>query len=286
MSVASTALSETTVPKGEEQGWHAQLQLGFKKTPIKTVLNKRRRQGPLSVQRAFYPEDDVCHIYLLHPPGGVVGGDRLDINIDLDTGSHALLTTPGATKFYRSAGQTAVQQQVFHVRDDAVLEWLPQENIFFPGSKVKNGLQLHLEGNAKAAVWEIQCFGRPVINEIFDAGSLDSHWQIFRDNKPLLIERLRVDKDRLKFSAQLNSHAVTGNFVITDVDKQLLEKLREKTFSNLKESLAITLIDDLLIVRYLGDSTEKARRYFADVWSEVREPVLGRKAVVPRIWNT
>ncbi len=286
MSVASTALSETDVSKNQGQGWHAQLELGFKKTPIKTVLNKRRRQGPLSVQRAFYPEDDVCHIYLLHPPGGVVGGDRLDIKLDLNTDSHALLTTPGATKFYRSAGQTAVQQQVFHVRDDAVLEWLPQENIFFPGSQVKNSLQLYLEGSAKAAVWEIQCFGRPVINEVFDTGSLDSHWQVFRDDKPLLIERLRVDKERQKFSAQLNSHAVTGSFIVTGVDKQLLEELRGETFSNKQESLAITLIEDLLIVRYLGDSTENARRCFSNIWSRVRELVLGRKAIVPRIWNT
>lgn len=286
MLVTDTAVSEAFLSDVECQGWHAQLELGFRKTPVKTILYKRRRQGPLSVQRAFYPENDVCHVYLLHPPGGVVGGDKLDVRLELETGAHALVTTPGATKFYRSASETATQAQLFQVADSAVLEWLPQENIFFPGCQVKNSLNLQLEGNARAAVWEIQCFGRPVIDEAFDTGALDSHWQIYRDNKPLLIERLRVDKNRLKFSAQLNHHAVTGSFIITNVDKSLMNALREKIFSNNVESLALTLIDDLLIVRYLGGSTENAKRYFLQVWFEVRESALGRKAIIPRIWNT
>lgn len=286
MTTNCTAASDNLTHEVKQQGWHAQLDLGFKKTPVKTVLNKRSRKGPLSVQRAFYPEQDVCHVYILHPPGGVVGGDRLEISLDLDCGSHALLTTPGASKFYRSAGDHAVLKQVFHVRNNAVLEWLPQENIFFPGSHVINQLQIHLEGNARTAAWEIQCLGRPVINEAFETGFLDSHWKIFRDNRPLLIERLRVDNRRLRFRSHLNNHAVTGSFIITGIDKQLLDRLRAKTVSNNDESLAMTLIEDLLLVRYLGDSTENARRYFSDIWSNMREPAFGRKALTPRIWNT
>jgi urease accessory protein len=280
VSLNSSALSD------EPQGWQARLELGFRHTPLRTLLHRRRRLGPLSVQRAFYPEGDVCHVYLLHPPGGVVGGDRLDIDLHLEDDTHVFVTTPGATKFYRSAGQTAEQQQVFHVGDNAVLEWLPQENIFFPGAQVKNNLLLHLHGNAKAALWEIQCFGRPVNNEVFDSGSLDSHWQIFRDGKPLLLERLRVDKDRLKFSSQMNRHAVTGTFIVSGVAQSLLDSLRQMTFSSQAEALALTLIDDLLVVRYLGDSTENARRGFSAIWNRLREPVLGRQALVPRIWNT
>ncbi|MEW8499294.1 MAG: urease accessory protein UreD, partial [Candidatus Thiodiazotropha taylori] len=85
-------------------GWHAQLKLGFRKTVNRTILSERFRQCPLSVQRALYPEADLCHIYLLHPPGGVVGGDRLDIQVDVTPQANALITTPGAAKFYRSLG--------------------------------------------------------------------------------------------------------------------------------------------------------------------------------------
>ena len=276
----------TASKKEAQKGWHAELELGFEKRPARTVLSRRRRKGPLSVQRAFYPEDDVCHVYLLHPPGGVVGGDRLDIKLHLDAGSHALLTTPGATKFYRSAGETAVQHQVFDIKDNAMLEWLPQENIFFPGSMVKNSLRLNLEGNARAAAWDIQCFGRPVIEEIFDEGYLDNHWQVYRDDRPILIERLRVDKDRINAKAQLDGHAVSGSFIMTNFDRSLLHAVREKTFSGDTERLAVTVIDDLLITRYLGNSTENARRCFAGIWSLLRKSCFNRQAVVPRIWNT
>jgi urease accessory protein len=197
-----------------------------------------------------------------------------------------LLTTPGATKFYLSAGETAIQQQVFNVADQAVLEWLPQENIFFPGAIVKNSLHLNLLGSARAAVWEIQCLGRPVINEIFDTGSLDSHWQVRRDNKPLLIERLRVDKDKLNVLSQLDSCPVAGTFIVSNADNPLIESLRDHVYSDNKGMLAMTLIDDLLIVRYLGHSTEQVRRWFAEIWTKVRKPCLDTEAVVPRIWNT
>lgn len=278
--------SNTVLNDKPHQGWHAQLELGFQKKPIRTVLHKRRRQGPLAVQRPFYPENGVCHVYLLHPPGGVVGGDRLDIKLELERGSHALLTTPGATKFYLSAGETAIQQQVFNVADNAILEWLPQENIFFPGAIVKNSLRLNLLGSARAAVWEIQCLGRPAIKEVFDSGSLDSHWQVYRDNKPLLVERLRVSKDKLNVLSQLDSCPVAGTFIVSNADKKLIESLRDQVYSDNNGTMAMTLIEDLLIVRYLGNSTEQARRWFAEVWSKVRMPCLGSKAMVPRIWNT
>lgn len=280
-TLAKALLADT--PK---KGWHAELKLGFKAIPHKTVLNERKRRGPLAVQRAFYPENDVCHIYLLHPPGGVVGGDRLDVTLNLTTDSHALLTTPGATKFYRSAGDYAIQVQDFNVEDGAVLEWLPQENIFFPGAKVKTELNLHLQGSAKAALWEIQCLGRPVINEVFDEGCLDNHWRIYRDGRPLLIERLRADKNKLAFLSQLNGHAVSGTFILTNVDKEVLEPLREQIVTEDHEDLAMSLIDDLLVVRYLGNSTERARSYFSEIWSQLREQCIGSTPMVPRIWNT
>jgi Urease accessory protein UreH len=99
------------------QGWQAELRLGFVQHSTKTVLANRSQRGPLAVQRPFYPEGDVCHAYILHPPGGVVGGDCLQMRFQVDPAAHALLTTPGATKFYRSAGLQAQQHQHFHVAD-------------------------------------------------------------------------------------------------------------------------------------------------------------------------
>src|SRR6187551_1093438 len=117
--------------------WQARLELGFRATAGRTVLAHRRHIGPLMVQRPFYPEGGICHVYLLHPPGGIVGGDSLELQVDAGQGSHALITTPAATKFYRAGPHPrAVLRQNLLVKD-AVLEWLPQEAIVFDGAKVR-----------------------------------------------------------------------------------------------------------------------------------------------------
>ena len=176
----------------DQSGWHASLHLGFEPRGGRTVLATRRQRGPLAVQRAFYPEGDICHLYLLHPPGGVVGGDRLDIDVGVADGAHALITTPGASKFYRSAGPEARQHQRLTVGDGGTLEWFPQENILFPGANLRTGTDIDLSGNARFLGWEILSLGRPVISERFEHGSADLGLRVQRDGQPILIDRLRL----------------------------------------------------------------------------------------------
>ena len=117
---------------GLNAGWRAELYLKFVQENNKTVLKQRSHQGPLQVQKAFYPEiNGACHVYILHPPGGVVGGDSFDVKIEVEPNAKVLITTPAAGKFYRSAGDEAFQHQTITVADHGVLEWLPSENIFF-----------------------------------------------------------------------------------------------------------------------------------------------------------
>ena len=267
-------------------GWSAGLRLGFRPSAGKTVLAHRERHGPLAVQRPFYPEGGVCHVYLLHPPGGVVGGDHLQIDAALARHSHALATTPGATKFYRSVGETARQVQYLRVDEGASLEWLPQENIFFQGAQVDLHTRVDLQGNARLALWETHCLGRPVVGEAFDEGSLDMRLEIYRDERPLLLERLRVDARSRLWRSQLNGCAVTATAVFTHATDEHLRIAREAN-GRLHDGLAgVTLLQDLLVLRYLGDSTEQARNLFTDTWRVLREPLLQRAANVPRIWNT
>jgi urease accessory protein len=95
----------TQVTDNSYKGWQASLALQFCHTPEKTLLHSAHHVGPLTVQRPFYPEGETCHLYLLHPPGGIVGGDSLDITVRLDAKSHTLITMPGASKFYRSSAR-------------------------------------------------------------------------------------------------------------------------------------------------------------------------------------
>lgn len=269
-----------------EQGWHARLHLGFRRSPERTQLAERSRHGPLAVQRALYPEGDLCHVYLLHPPGGVAGGDHLDISASVATSAAALVTTPGATKFYRSAGPTACQRQTLQV-NGGTLEWLPQENIFFPGAETELATHIDLHGNGAFIGWEINCLGRPVIGEPFNQGRASFRFDIYRDALPLLSERLLIDSEKALFGpAGLRGNPVFATLCATPMERQLLEPLREKIPVEHRHQLGITLLDELLVARYLGDSTAVARRLFQLIWSRLRPALLQRPACPPRIWNT
>lgn len=273
-------------PLDRKPGWQAFLRLGFDLRGGRSVLAERSRKGPLAVQRPFYPEGDVCHVYLLHPPGGVVGGDSIEIESRLGQGSHALLTTPGATKFYRSAGNSAQQRQTLVVEDGAALEWLPQENIFFPGAEVALETRVELHGAARIALSEIQCLGRPVIAEDFDSGRIDSRLQIMRDGRPLLSERLRVRADNRCRLSLMAGMAVGGTLVISHAGEAEVDACRDLLFAGGTDYAGATLIEDLLVVRYLGNSTERAHKLFRAVWQLLRPTTIGREASPPRIWAT
>ena len=133
--------------------WRAHLELRFERRQKSTVLTHRKHVGPLLVQRPFYPEQDgTCHVYLVHPPGGVVGGDELRIDVDVRESSQCLITTPAASKFYRSSGQVAEQTANLSVAPTGRLEWLPQETILFEGAKVTQAATVSLADEARSTV--------------------------------------------------------------------------------------------------------------------------------------
>lgn len=269
-----------------DTSWLASLKLGFKYAREKTLLFDREQRGPLAVQRTFYPEGDVCHLYILHPPGGVVGGDRLEIKARIIEECSVLITTPGATKFYRSAGSQALQTQQLNI-DGGSLEWFPQENIFFPGARVRLESSVNLSHQGKYIGWEINCLGRPANQERFTDGEIDLRLRISRGGKPLLIDRLVItDINSQQGIATLHNASVVATLVATNVNNKTLDDCRQFASGSPDESIGFTLIDDLLIGRYLGNSTENARNLFMQSWKAIRPSTLARKAVAPRIWAT
>ena len=91
------------------------------------------------------------HLYILHPPGGVVGGDSIDIKVSAREGSRALATTPSATKFYRVDNGDLQQIQGCQLtsKQGAVLEWLPLETIVFRGASPRMTTDVHLEADGR-----------------------------------------------------------------------------------------------------------------------------------------
>ena len=269
-----------------DDGWKASLELEFALQGARTVLARKCQQGPLTVQRSFYPEGDVCHLYLLHPPGGVAGGDHLQVQVTPSPESHALITTPGAAKFYRSIGPTACTSQQFYLTGGA-LEWLPQENIFFPGAQVQMHTEVNLSDGASYIGWEIHCLGRPVISERFEHGRLVSKTVVKRDGKPLLIDRLVVDgKHSLDGKATLRGRPVTATLIASGADSKVLEAAREIIAEVSITDTGVTLLADILVCRYLGCSSEDARKCFIRIWQAIRPLLMRRAAVLPRIWAT
>lgn len=269
------------------KNWAAYLDLKFVSGEDKTRLVPVRRYGPLSVQRAFYPEKSLCHTYLLHPPGGVVGGDQLELSIHSEPGSSALVTTPGATKFYQSAGHTAHVSQCLHMEKSTTLEFLPQENIYFPGALVNAKTEVSMQEDSTLLLWEKHCFGRPANEEIFDRGKITIRLDIIQHETLLYTETQRIDHDDIHRSSGLRGNPVMGSFVIvsTALNKVLLETCRDVKCANGITGITQPL-ESLLLIRYMGSSTLELNAYFIKLWEILRPRVLDRSACHPRIWNT
>lgn len=264
------------------RGWQAALRLGFSAADSRTVLRERRHVGPLIVQRPFYPEGEVCHVYVVHPPGGVVGGDELSLRATLARGSWALLTTPAANKFYRSAGPQAVFSQHL-AASDATVEWLPQENIFFAGCRVRLTTSVHLQGQARFIGWEICAFGLPVRGEAF-SGEARLRFELYRDERPLLIESLRVDEQVAQQRWGLGGATSSATLLASPADASHLQIARAVIARDVMT--ACTLVDGVLACRALGARSDLLKAYCLDLWSALRPTVLGRAVVRPRIWAT
>lgn len=281
-----------------DAGWQAALELSFVRDGERTALRDRRHRGPLRVQRPFYPEPSgVCHVYLLHPPGGLVAGDQLRIDAQVAPGAHALLTTPAASKVYRSATDDlqATQRQRLCVSDGARLEWLPQETIAFCGARAELCTRVELSGDARFMGWEILCLGRPAAQERFDRGVLRPQLELLRDGQLLYVERGLYEAGSPLMNAAwgLAGQSVFGTLwcAAPDAARQL-ERVRERLASLCSAAhsggprLAASAWDDCLVVRYLGPSTEEARTGLAAAWAALRPQIVGIEAVVPRIWRT
>ena len=270
----------------DQAPWHAQLQLQFAARAGRTVLVSRKHVGPLLVQRPFYPEGDVCHVYVVHPPGGVVGGDQLHLDVQLDSGSHALITTPAATKFYRSARQrqSRIQQ---HLRvASATLEWLPQEAIFFDQAAVRTTTRVDLDAHSRFIGWELACYGRLACDETFAQGHVHQSFELWYEQQPLLLDRFRLTGGSAMQSAAWGLHdkCALGTLLAYPATKDDVEAIRMMDVD--ATQLSCTLVDGVLVCRCLCMDGAELKMILLKVWQCLRPRIMQREAVLPRIWAT
>jgi len=269
-----------------DPSWHARLELGFRRAGARTILAHRRHVGPLIVQRPFYPEGGTCHVYLVHPPGGIVGGDAVELQAALEPESHALLTTPAATRFYRAGPHPrATLLQQLDVRD-AALEWLPQETIVFDGARAQSTTRVQLHGEARFMGWEIGCLGRPANGERFTSGELRQDFLLYKDGQPLLLDRMRLAGSSAALDAAWGfaGAQAMGTLLMYPARNIDLAVLRE--FPGGSARHAISVVDEVLVCRALAPEAEALRQLFTRIWLQLRESLVGCPAVAPRIWAT
>ena len=271
-------------------GWDARLGLAFERTGPRTVLAARTHTGPLRVQKALYPEGpEVCQTIIVHPPGGIVGGDSLAIDVDVGANAHAQITTPGAAKWYRSGGARATSVISLGAHRGALLEWLPQETILYDGACASIALRVALAPEARFFGWEITCLGRTASGERFTRGHIRQSLDVVRDGAFVYCERAAIDGGcrALQSGALLDGAPVFGTLVMTGaaLPDELLRACRALVCEGGGDG-AITRLPEVVVGRYRGDSASAARTYFANLWRLLRPLLAGRDAVIPRIFST
>jgi urease accessory protein len=269
--------------------WRANLDLSFARRDGRTLLTARSHRGPLQIQKTLYPDGPkICHVTVLHPPGGVADGDTLAVTARLESGSRVCLTTCGATKWYRCPRAGAQQQLHFSVEKGGALEWLPRESILFDGAKATMQLDVELAPGAQFLGWELLCFGRRASGEAWRSGALRLRTGIRQAGRPLWCERGNLEAGSGFDSSPvgLGGCSVSGTLVAAgaDIGAELLSACRAVVPRGLDARVGVTRMPGILLARYLGHSSQDAFDWFTSVWKVLRPALLDQPAIAPRLW--
>ena len=273
--------------------WRADLKLDYTLESQRTVV-RYLHQGPLRILQSLYPEgDQICHNVLVHPPGGLVGGDTLDIQVTVAEGAHGLVSTPGATRFYKSGGHPALQQVVVHLADNAKLEWLPLEAIAYNDCEATNRAIFNLAPSAELITWDVTALGLPSSDMAFTQGHFQQHLEI----PGVWLERGNIRGEDTRW---LNSPLglagskclaslvfASGSAINSDRTTQALEAAREVIESHpLRLQAGITCAHpQVIVLRVMSPLVEPTMDLLKKVWAVWRHTLWALPSTPPRIWS-
>ena len=274
--------------------WHAKLDLDYRLEAGRSVA-RHLHNGPLRILQSLYPEGDgICHNVLVHPPGGLVGGDTLRVEIDVGPQAHGLVTTPGATRFYRSDGEAALQHVSARLAAGARLEWLPLETICYDACLAENRLSMSLAPGAELLGWDVTAFGLPASGKPFAQGTFRQHIEV----PGLWLERANIKaSDLLLLQSPLGlagHRCIASLFFVTGskLDRQRRQQALDSARSIIErhalvDTVGVTSPDpQVVVLRVLAPVVEPAMHLLRQVWQAWRAEMWKLEANCPRIWTT
>ncbi len=273
--------------------WQARLSMRYQAQDLRTVL-RHDHDGPLRILKSLYPEGDaICHNVIVHPPGGLVGGDELNIDIKVEAGAHALISTPGATRFYASDDAFASQSLTMHLSAHARLEWLPLETIAFPGCKADNSWSAKLEPGAEMMAWDVTALGLPGASQAFSDGVFRQRMEVpglWLEKAQIAASDFRLLNSPLGLAGQRCMGTLVfaaGSSLARDRKERLLESVRlaiHPTVAGVHIG-ATCPNDHMLVIRGLAPQAEPLMHALKAAWAAIRETAWQLRGDAPRIWN-
>lgn len=304
MAVDITSKNNMAKQPIKKRAWKASLALQLSMTSVGCQLTASKRNGPLSVQKAFYPEGyDCAHIYLLHPPAGIVSGDELSVDITLDENAHSLITTPGANRFYQARQDSAIgiaeqkQHCKIKIAAQAKCENFPLETIVYEGAVGFNTVDVYLAENSVYLGWDITCLGLPKSNTVNKNSFYSQLNRVYCHETLLFHDRIDITPDNQiqQHVIGLNQHHVFGTFLAYSATTQVNDQQRQALIVQMRETIAaqeaqqkisVTELRQLMVIRYLGDNAQECKALFIQLWQLLRPHYLEKTAKVPRVWYT
>src|SRR5689334_7455514 len=166
------------------------LALEYVRQGDRTVFGRTACQTPWHLLPPIYLDESVtAYTLLVNPSGGLVGGDRLSIELSVEREAHALISTPSANRVYRSLSEEAVQDVTIKVAENGILEWLPEHTIPFAGSRFRQTIDVQLHAGATLVLWDAVASGRIAHGERWRFTSLTNHIRILMPSHGAVQER-------------------------------------------------------------------------------------------------
>ncbi len=273
--------------------WHAKLELSYSAHDGRTVAH-HLHTGPLRILQSLYPEGpQICHNVLVHPPGGLIGGDTLELHVNAAAGSHGAITTPGATRFYRSEGELALQTTHLRLEAGSRLEWLPQEALCYSGCNAENRLHLDVAPDAELIGWDVTALGLPNADQPFMQGSLHQHIEV----PGAWLERATIsaqDTRLLDSPAGMGGHRCMATLFLA-CGTALTRTRRERALDSARATIASHALAStagatsphprVMVVRVLAPVVEPAMELIRKVREVWRAEMWSISASNPRIWS-